>query len=98
MELIVYRDDNYATAWVPRELSKKITDFLIKKDFTEYNAEDLARWMEKCVDENRCCQSLHLVPFYGYFHNFHVQALEEIFCRLVCFLSGLICFLQFNLW
>jgi len=58
MELIVYRDDNYATAWVPRELSKKIADFLKSKNFVEYNADNLARWMENSIDKNTCRQSV----------------------------------------
>lgn len=58
MELIVYHDDNYPTAWIPREVSKKITRFLKSKDFVEHNAEDLAKWMEKSIDEETCRQSV----------------------------------------
>lgn len=58
MELIVYNDDNYATWWINRKLSKKIASFLKKKGFIEYNAVDLARWMEKIIEENTSHQSV----------------------------------------
>jgi len=58
MKLIVYYDDNYPTWWVSREISKKITSFLRSKNFVEYNAEDLAKWMEKSIEEKSCSESV----------------------------------------
>lgn len=58
MELIVYYDENYPNSWVPKEESEKVVRFLKSKGFSEYNSEDLAKWMRKSIDENTCHQSL----------------------------------------
>jgi hypothetical protein len=58
MELIVYYDSHYPTVWVPREVSNKITSFLKSKSYREYNAEELAKWMEKSVEEDKCWPSV----------------------------------------
>lgn len=58
MELSVYYDDNYPNWWVSRKISKKITSFLKSKGFVEHNAEELEKWMEKSLEENKCHQSV----------------------------------------
>jgi len=58
MKLIVYHDDNYPTWWVTREVSEKITSFLKRKGFVEYNAEDLEKWMKKSLQEKKCHHSV----------------------------------------
>ncbi|TET19847.1 hypothetical protein E3J74_05110 [Candidatus Bathyarchaeota archaeon] len=58
MQLIVYYDDDYPTVWVQREISMKITSFLKSKNFVEYNAEDLAKWMEESIKKDTCWQSV----------------------------------------
>jgi len=58
MELIVYHDDNYPTSWISREQSGRMVNYLKSKGFLERNAEDLAKWMEKSIDEDTCFKSL----------------------------------------
>lgn len=58
MYLIVYYDEDYPNSWIPRVESKKIVGFLISKGFTQYNAEGLADWMRKSIDEGTCHQSM----------------------------------------
>jgi len=58
MELVVYYDEDYPTVWVQREISKKITNFLKSKKFVVYNAEDLASWMEKSIQDDMCWQGV----------------------------------------
>ncbi len=58
MELIVYFDDQYPTVWIPRNVSEEIATFLKGKDFIVHNAECLAKWMQKSIDEKSCWQSV----------------------------------------
>jgi len=58
MKLVVYCDDEYPTWWISREVSRKIVNFLKNKGFVELNAEDLAKWMEKSINENKCHESV----------------------------------------
>lgn len=58
MEKIVYYDDNYPTSWISRDQSKEIKDYLKARGFKECNAEELASYMKKSIDEDACWQSV----------------------------------------
>jgi hypothetical protein len=58
MDLVVYYDDRYATWWIPRAISTKITAFLVQRKFQVKNANDLASWMRKSIETNTTHQSL----------------------------------------
>lgn len=58
MDLIVYYDEDYPNSWIPRAESKKVVRFLIDKGFSEYNAQDLADWMRKAIDQGNCHLSI----------------------------------------
>lgn len=60
MKLIVYYDDNFPTHWISRKQSKEITNYVRNKDFKEYDAKELAEFMEKSMDEDSCWQSVIL--------------------------------------
>jgi len=60
MKLIVYHDDNYPTHWISRQQSKRIANYFKNKNFKEYNAKELSKFMEKSIDEDSCWQSVIL--------------------------------------
>jgi len=58
MEYIVYHDTNYPTGWVCEDIANQVSAFLRGKGFKELDASDLAKWMERIIEENRCGDSV----------------------------------------
>ena len=54
MDLLVYYDEDYPNSWIPRAESKKVVRFLVARGFSEYDAENLADWMRKAIDQGKC--------------------------------------------
>jgi hypothetical protein len=58
MEYVVYHDISYATGWLSEDMANQISTFLKSKGVKELNASDLAKWMERIIEENKCDRSV----------------------------------------
>jgi hypothetical protein len=45
----VYHDEDYALSWISENISKRISEYLVKKGFNEINTDDLVKIMDEGI-------------------------------------------------